>query len=422
MSLRHKLKAYHFEIKHIIILFALLAIFQIILSYINSTSTSNLLNKTMDIYRKDSAERVADLMTTSMELFLEHNLINAQKTELNKRETVRAFNIILNQQILQQNMDEICILISEDDRIYAIDEGAALYSFFFENKLPPEETIHDHTEAVNLYSELKQVIIEREEIQSIFDESHTFHVFVPFVPGGELVGAVYMKIAPNFANIEESISSAYNETGAIFSALILLGLMAIFYVSSYTVRERDQALQQLFSQKHLQMKQQIETQKEALFTQRIYHAHHKAEKIMGFIKTDLKSLSHRDDNPMFEKISKYSNFVSRVIYDMKSYDPPVDVIRNPMFQTVINDVIQFLVENVFERVYKKSKSSIFTLDLDPDFPILHINEYVIWEILEPLIQNSIDHNRGRKIKINISTRYKRIEDSGAQQGLSVKDM
>jgi len=161
MSLRHKLKAYHFEIKHIIILFALLAIFQIILSYINSTSTSNLLNKTMDIYRKDSAERVADLMTTSMELFLEHNLINAQKTELNKRETVRAFNIILNQQILQQNMDEICILISEDNRIYAIDEGAALYSFFFENKLPPEETIHDHTEAVNLYSELKQVIIER---------------------------------------------------------------------------------------------------------------------------------------------------------------------------------------------------------------------------------------------------------------------
>ncbi|RMH60482.1 MAG: ATP-binding protein, partial [Calditrichaeota bacterium] len=39
------------------------------------------------------------------------------------------------------------------------------------------------------------------------------------------------------------------------------------------------------------------------------------------------------------------------------------------------------------------------------FPTLHINEYVVWEILEPLIQNSIDHAVDENIKIWLVTRF-----------------
>ena len=33
----------------------------------------------------------------------------------------------------------------------------------------------------------------------------------------------------------------------------------------------------------------------------------------------------------------------------------------------------------------------FEMLLDDKMPIVNINEFVVWEILEPLIQNSIDH-------------------------------
>ena len=38
------------------------------------------------------------------------------------------------------------------------------------------------------------------------------------------------------------------------------------------------------------MKKQIRLEKESLFTRRIYHTHHKAEKIMGFIKEDVRRM------------------------------------------------------------------------------------------------------------------------------------
>ena len=40
-----------------------------------------------------------------------------------------------------------------------------------------------------------------------------------------------------------------------------------------------------------EFKKQINYEKELLFTKRIYHTHHKAEKVMGFIKEDLRILS-----------------------------------------------------------------------------------------------------------------------------------
>jgi signal transduction histidine kinase len=58
--------------------------------------------------------------------------------------------------------------------------------------------------------------------------------------------------------------------------------------------------------------------------------------------------------------------------------------------------------------------------LDEKFPIIHINEFVIWEILEPLIQNCIEHSGKENVIITIKTSVCRdeklasifIEDNG----------
>jgi len=64
----------------------------------------------------------------------------------------------------------------------------------------------------------------------------------------------------------------------------------MLFISSYTVTERDKTQKMLYQEREEKLKEQIHYQKEALFAKRIYHTHHKAEKIMGFIKNDLKQL------------------------------------------------------------------------------------------------------------------------------------
>ena len=99
----------------------------------------------------------------------------------------------------------------------------------------------------------------------------------------------------------------------------------------------------------------------------------------------------------------YSNFISRIIYDMKWFDQEINTIINPMFHTDINKVITFIVKYVFLRVSSKNDMFIFELNLDDSLPLVHVNEFIIWEVLEPIIQNSIDHGNKNQIKISIST-------------------
>jgi len=233
---------------------------------------------------------------------------------------------------------------------------------------------------------------------------------VPFVLRGEFEGVVYMKISPDLSKIVREISTVYDETSIVFTALILFGLLAMFYITSYTVKERDHAQELLFKEREDQIKSDIEHQKEALFTKRIYHAHHKAEKIMGFIKEEIRNLSEMNISAFKHVATKYSNFISRVIYDMKWFEPPIHATRNPIFSTDINQVIHFLVEYVFQRVYEKNSACEFKLELDPALPPVQINEYVIWEILEPLIQNCVDHNQGQNVIITIQTKYEPSEE------------
>ena len=405
MKLLKKFTKHNFEVKHIIILFVVLVTFQVVLSYLHKVSTSNLITQTMDLYKKDSVERLANLTATSLELLLEQSLFSQEKSAEEKQKIIQEFNIILSQQTLQQNVDELCIIIASEGKMFSIDEGEDLYYFIFNNVNPEKIGRKSHSDAMNRYSQLENEIIKTEQIYSFLDDEQSFHVFVPFVPKGEYEGVVYMKISPDVTNIVKEISTVYDETGIVFTALILFGLLAMFYITSYTVKERDLAQELLFKEKENQIKKEIAHQKEALFTKRIYHAHHKAEKIMGFIKDEIRALSGKNIKNFKYIVTKYSNFISRVIYDMKWYNPPIHTIRSPIFNTDINEVIQFLIERIFSRTNSKNAACKFDLDLDDKLPVVHVNEYVVWEILEPLIQNSIDHNRDRKIKISIKTRY-----------------
>ena len=128
---------------------------------------------------------------------------------------------------------------------------------------------------------------------------------------------------------------------------------------------------------------------------------------MGFIKEDIRKLAETNSQEIIERVTKYSNFISRVIYDMKWYDPPLHTVRGQMFNTDLNELIKFLVDHLFLRISSHTETFDFNLALEENVPSVQINQFVVWEILEPLIQNCIDHAGVDKILINISTNYYR---------------
>jgi light-regulated signal transduction histidine kinase (bacteriophytochrome) len=192
----------------------------------------------------------------------------------------------------------------------------------------------------------------------------------------------------------------------------------MFYISTRTLNERNKIQRLFFEEQKKYLTEQINHQNEMLFTKRIYHTHHKAEKIGGFISEDLRVLTPENIDQIKYRIDKYSSFIARVIYDMKWYNPPLHTIRGPMFRTNVNDALQFIVENIFKRVSKEYAT--FELNLDPAMPDVAINEYVIWEVFEPIIQNALDHSGNDNTRVHITTTYNpatrqstiRIEDNG----------
>jgi signal transduction histidine kinase len=405
LDIRHHIQQYRFEIRHLAVLFVVLAVFQLVIWYVHKTSIQDVLVSTQEWYQQDSAERLANLTTTSLELLLESKGRSQKISENDVRKIVQDFNIILSQQVLHQNVQEICILARNDSSIVAIDDGQVLYSFIFQNVRPLPPSRAPHVKAIELYTGLEREIRASEQISTIVEGKQTFHVLVPFVPRGEFVGAVYMKNTPDFSFITKEMISSNDRAALIYSGLILAGMLAMFFVSSLTLRERDEAQQLLFQEQHEHLAEQIAHQKEMLFTKRIYHTHHKAEKVMGFIKEDLRTLTADTIQNSTYRITKYANFIARVIYDMKWYDPPLNTIRGPLFKTNINEVIEFVVNNIFCRVTEASTSRRFVLELDPALPPVAVNEFVVWEVLEPIIQNSIDHANVDRLVITIRTHF-----------------
>ncbi len=396
---------HRFDLKHVTVLFLVLLFFQLVVSVLHKTSLSKFLGRTQEWYQQDSAERLANLTTTSIELLLEGHEDKPVFSPRENRKLVQGLNIILNQQLLNQNVREICVIVPTDTGVVAIDDGNILYSYMFEGVRVPKGANGTHAQAIALYRTLSGELKRSEQIQTIVEGRQTFHVFVPFVPRGEFMGALYMRNTPDFSFISREVISNYDEISLTFSALILFGLLAMFFISSYTLKQRNETQQLLFQKEKELLAEQIHYEKELLFTKRIYHTHHKAEKIMGFIKDDLRTLAPSNMDDVKHRVTKYSNFIARVIYDMKWFDPPVQTIRSPLFRTNINDVIRFLVKNVFQRVTKTPGGVQFSLSLSDDVPPVHINEFVVWESLEPIIQNCVEHGGIPDLLITITTSY-----------------
>jgi len=405
MKISDSIREFHFGIKHIILILVFTILFVAVSTYINNLSKNKLFNKTTELQRQTSIENLADLTATSIELMLEQIINYPTSYSDSKQSIIHDFDMILSQQSLRENIKEICILVIQKQSIYAIDNGNDLYSFFLNGALPPSENQHKHQTAITIYGSVEDQVSEMQNIVSFIDDNHMFQVIVPIILNGEYSGALYMRIGVDYHSLLKEINIGYSNISIIFTALIVLGLLALFYLSSYMVRERDLALLQLFDQQQEQLKQNIELQKEQLFARRIYHTHHKAEKIMGYLKKDLQSLNAPELKNEITRISKFASYIQRVIYDMKSFNPPINTIRNPAFHSNVNEIIRFIVDNVFGRPETIGNLEAINTHLDDSMPIVRINEYVIWEILEPLIHNSIDHNPNKKIIITIATKY-----------------
>ncbi|NCS89358.1 MAG: ATP-binding protein [Ignavibacteria bacterium] len=403
-SIENNYQKYRLELRHITVLAFILISFQVILTLVQRSSFHELITETQQWYQRNSAERLANSNSTALELLIENMGVLETRSASDRQQIIQSFNIILTQQILEQNIEDVAVFVVQNGKTIAIDEGIGLFNFL--TKVPISEALSSkHTNGFALFEQNYSTLKNQEKIISFLKDDSIFEVLVPLAPNGELIGAFYMKNIPDFSTITTELLMSYNQIAIIYVSLILLGLLTMYYISSYTMKERDSANQKLFDEQQKHFKEQIEHEKETLFTKRIYHTHHKAEKVMGFIKDDLRNLSNENINETKQKVTKYANFVARAIYDMKWYDPPLQTIRNPLFNTDINEAINFIVENIFLRISSKIEKINFKLNLDPNVPKIKINEFVVWEIIEPLIQNSIDHAPDYNITIAITTRY-----------------
>ncbi len=421
---KNKFSQYRFEIKHVTVFLVVLIIFQITFAFVQKISLNNFLVQTQTWYQKYSAERLAIVTSTSMELLFENLFIAKTVEDYEEGKIIYSFNVIFKQQLIQKNVEDICLILMKNHKLYVIDSGQKLYAYLANRLEPYNSEAEKHTEGVKLFISIKEKMKGSETIFSTLKNQKTFNILVPFVPNGEYLGVMYMKITPDFSFLTEEVSSNFDRAAIIYSVLIFIGLLAIFYVSSQAVKERNEAQKKLFDEHEENIKKQIRLEKESLFTKRIYHTHHKAEKIIGFIKEDVRKIGQEDVNEIKKRVITYSNFISRIIYDMKWYDQEINTIINPMFHTNINEVIRFVVNYIFLRISSKNEMFSFKLELDDSLPPVCVNEFVVWEILEPIIQNSIDHGSKKSVSIHISTYYDRSQNISqikiADDGVGVK--
>jgi len=404
--LEKKPKYVRFGWKHIVAIFVALMIFQVFVSHLQQNTLRDLLSDTMVWYRQNSAEQIGNLTTSSLELLLESDPL-AKNEDLadRKRNLVHALNSILKQPLMNRNVEQMCVILPYENKFLAMDLGQTIYSYLYDHNMPDTVVDPRYEYAVARYAGLHNEIMKSGLITSFQEGQNIFHVYVPLEPYGEYAGAVYLKIHPDVSVISQQIVRNFNETVLLFSSLIVLGLLAIFYVSTYSLVERDQAWEMLYREREAHLREHIDQEKEHLFTKRIYHTYHKAEKVMGFISEDVENADETNIKEIKYRISKYANFISRVIYDMKWYNPPLQTIRNLIFRTDLNEVLKFIVDNIFLRISNPVKSINFEFNLDKNLPKVSVNEFVVWEIIEPLIQNSIDHSDKPILFIKLGTAY-----------------
>jgi len=405
-KLKTKISQYRFEIKHMIIFFVVLFSFQALLAFFQNSLLTNFLNDAQRWFQKYHAERIAIVTSASLENLFENQQRMRSEGKVDEAQMIYSVNVIFKQLVLQRSVEEIALILVKDGATYLVSNGQQMNDFFKGTLAPYDLDRSERSNAgVAYFNLVKWEMLRSEKILSEVIDQKTFNVLVPFVPYGEYVGVLYIRITPDFTLLTDEVQSNFDRVSFAFSALAFIGLIVMFVVSSGAVKERNEAQERLFVEHQANLEKQIRLEKESIFTKRIYHTHHKAEKIMGFIKSDIRMMNPDNLEEIKHRVIAYSNFISRIIYDMKWYDQDINTIINPVFRSNINDIIEFIVQNVFLRISSRNDMFSFKFDLDPLMPTVPVNEFIIWEILEPLIQNSIDHGKKSFLTITLRTKH-----------------
>jgi hypothetical protein len=405
-KLKTKISQYRFEIKHMIIFFVVLFSFQALLAFFQNSLLTNFLNDAQRWFQKYHAERIAIVTSASLENLFENQQRMRSEGKVDEAQMIYSVNVIFKQLVLQRSVEEIALILVKDGATYLVSNGQQMNDFFKGTLAPYDLDRSERSNAgVAYFNLVKWEMLRSEKILSEVIDQKTFNVLVPFVPYGEYVGVLYIRITPDFTLLTDEVQSNFDRVSFAFSALAFIGLIVMFVVSSGAVKERNEAQERLFVEHQANLEKQIRLEKESIFTKRIYHTHHKAEKIMGFIKSDIRMMNPNNLEEIKHRVIAYSNFISRIIYDMKWYDQDINTIINPVFRSNINDIIEFIVQNVFLRISSRNDMFSFKFDLDPLMPTVPVNEFIIWEILEPLIQNSIDHGKKSFLTITLRTKH-----------------
>ena len=127
-SLTNKIKEYHFEFRHVTVLFIILFSFQLIVSFINKSSIKNFLDTTQDWYQKESAEEIANLTATVIELSIESVDAKIKIPPAQENKVIQSLDIIFSQQQLTHNIDRLFIIMENEGKTFSINDGRTLYS------------------------------------------------------------------------------------------------------------------------------------------------------------------------------------------------------------------------------------------------------------------------------------------------------
>ena len=78
--------------------------------FVQKSSLKDFLTETQDWYKQYSAERLALINSTSMELLFENLFMNRSYSQLEDTKMIYSFNVIFKQQLMQRSIDDICLI------------------------------------------------------------------------------------------------------------------------------------------------------------------------------------------------------------------------------------------------------------------------------------------------------------------------
>ncbi|MCF8268072.1 MAG: hypothetical protein K9I69_08290, partial [Ignavibacteriales bacterium] len=139
---------------------------------------SDLFDQSMEIYRKDTAERLADLTTFGLELLLHPH---QEKIDTPQRLRIEeTFDYILKQQKMLKDIDDICLIFQSEGQIHDLEDGDQIFNFVNEGIVPQNTDRYKRIEAKRYFRISYNDLFRNEMICSYKEGTHIFHVFTPY--------------------------------------------------------------------------------------------------------------------------------------------------------------------------------------------------------------------------------------------------